>query len=98
MSKLREYPVKKTIKLSKEYIVETSRQFSDDVREENGSVILSIPGISKIEIRINGKKIEVDTSGYEKNTDGLNTVSIYNNLIEKLTGYSAKERKKLISK
>ncbi len=95
---MREYPVKKTIKLSKDHILEISRQFDDKAKDSGDSIIMSLPGISRVEIRISGKGIAVETSEYQNDADKTRSISLYNALIEKLTGYSAKERRKFLSK
>ncbi|KJE49480.1 MULTISPECIES: DUF5611 family protein [Acidiplasma] len=95
---VRDYPVKKGIKMDNDYIKSILQEFAGGIKEEGGHIISNFPGLKRIELWTDGKKLfaitETDTS-YEKPQE---TIKNYNALIEKLTGYTAKERKKLLSK
>ncbi len=94
----REYPVKKGIKISTEYIAEKARELAGNVSINGESVICSIPGIRKISMRTDGKNLFVETENEEKPENPMLAVSLFNKLIEEITGFSAKERKKKMSK
>ncbi len=94
----REYPVKKGIKISTDFIAEKARGLAQNVSISGENIICSIPGIRKITMRTDGKNLFVETENEEKPENPMMTVSLFNKLIEEITGFSAKERKKKISK
>ena len=94
----RNYPVKKGIKLSPEYVLEKAMEIAHDAKISGDHVLCSIPGIRSIDMAISGKELIVETVNEEKPQDPLETVRIYNKLIENITGLSSKERKKKMSK
>jgi hypothetical protein len=94
----REYPVKKTIKLSPDYILEVVKPIAENARLEGEHILCSIPGLKMIEFSINNKKLLVSTETSKDNKDPMKTIKLFNEIIEKITGYSVKERKKLMSK
>ncbi|WP_393971054.1 DUF5611 family protein [Oxyplasma meridianum] len=94
----REYPVKKGMDTSIEAIAAKCREFSENVRVSQNSVELSIPGIKRLEIWVKGKNLAIETENDENFKDFAQTIKIYNNLVESITGYSSKERKKKFSK
>ena len=94
----RNYPVKKGIKLTPEYILEKATETAQNVKMSGDHVICTIPGIKSIEMWVGGKELMVETVNDEKPQDPLETVRIYNRLIENITGLSSKERKKKMSK
>jgi hypothetical protein len=94
----RDYPVKKGIDISLEAIATKCREFSGDVKVSQKSVTLAIPGIKRLEILINGKNLAIETENDTDFKDFAQTIKIYNNLVESITGYSSKERKKKFGK
>lgn len=94
----RNYPVKKGIKLSPEYIMERAAETARNVEMSGDHITCTIPGIKSIDMWISGKELIVETSNEEKPQDPLETIRIYNTLIENITGLSSKERKKKMSK
>ena len=94
----RNYPVKKGIKLTPEYILEKATETAQNVKMSGDHVICTIPGIKSIEMWVGGKELMVETVNDEKPQDPLETVRIYNRLIENITGLSSKERKRKMSK
>ena len=94
----RNYPVKKGIKLSPEYIMEKATETAQNVKMSGDHVMCTIPGIKSIDMWVGGKELMVETVNDEKPPDPMETVRIYNKLIENITGLSSKERKKKMSK
>ena len=94
----RNYPVKKGTKLSTEYILAKARETAQNVKVSGDHVMCTIPGIKSIDMLIDGKELMVETVNDEKPQDPLETVRVYNRLIENITGLSSKERKKKMSK
>ncbi len=94
----REYPVKKGISITAEYILEKTKEIADDARIENGHVLASIPGMKVVDLYSNGKNLLAQTEADPAAKDFSNTIATYNKLIENVTGFSSKERKKRFSK
>ncbi|WMT51401.1 MAG: DUF5611 family protein [Ferroplasma sp.] len=95
---MREYPVKKTVKISNSAISEILKSYNMDFEEKEGHIISSYPGLKKIELWTDGKKLYAETETDMEYKNPGETIKFFNNLLEKLTGYTSKERKKLISK
>lgn len=95
---VREYPVKKGIKLTPDYLLEKARNISPNAEIQGSDVVCSIPGIRKITMNTDGKNLFVETVNEEKPANPMETVRQFNQLIEDITGFSAKERKKKMSK
>ncbi|MEM0139365.1 MAG: DUF5611 family protein [Ferroplasma sp.] len=95
---MREYPVKKTIKMSYEYIRNSLEEMNIAFSNEETHIISSIPGIKRLELWTDGKKLFIETVTDTEYKNPMETVKRFNEIITKLTGYSSKERKKLISK
>lgn len=93
---MRTYPCKKPV--TREMVIENIIKIAGNYKEEDNYFITKIPPIEEIKIRINGEKeIEVETrSGQGGDTEAA--IKKYNQLIEAITGYSAKERKKILMK
>lgn len=94
----REYPVKKGIKLSNEYILENTKKLADSAEIRDEKVYATIPGMKSIELYTDGKKLFTQTETDPKYGDFSKTIKLFNELIEELTGFSSKERKKKYSK
>ncbi len=94
----REYPVKKGIKLSVEYLLEKAREVDGNASVQGDHVIASIPGMKSIDLSTDGKGLLAQTEADPESKDFSKTIGLYNKLIEDITGYSSKERKKKFSK
>lgn len=93
---MRSYPCKKEV--TPEKIKDSAKKIMGNYEESGDSIIIRYPPIDEIKIRIKGKReIEVET---KNGTGGDINLAIrkYNDFIEEVTGYSAKERKKLLMK
>ena len=95
---VREYPVKKGIKLSLEAIREKAESITGEARIDESHVFSRCPGLSEIDLTTDGKKLLVQTKSDGIKENAAEALRIYNRLIEEITGYSSKERKKLISR
>ncbi len=93
---MRDYPCKKEV--TKEIVKEKMLEIFGNVNEENGILVSSYPPLEKINVSVvNKKKIGVETkSGTSGDYDMA--VKIYNKFLEEVTGYTAKERKKMAMK
>ncbi|WP_337860291.1 DUF5611 family protein [Ferroplasma sp.] len=95
---MRSYPVKKTVKIDKAYIIEVLKAKNMDFKEEGDHIISSYPGLKKIDVWTDGKKLYAETETDMDFKNPSETIKFFNELLEKLTGYTTKERKKLMSK
>lgn len=94
----RKYPVKRGIDTSSEAILERVKGFCGNGSIENEHVLCSIPGLKKIDFYKEGKVIMVETETDPSSTNPMETVKQFNRLIEEVTGFNSKERKKRLSK
>ncbi len=95
---MREYPVKKTIKMSNDYIIDVLKSEVGNYTVSNGHIISSFPGLKKLEVWADGKKLYMETETDTEYKNPSETIRKFNDLLEKLTGYNSKERKKFFSK
>lgn len=94
----RSYPVKKGTKLDVESILKTTRQVTRSGTVSKEHVIAKIPGLERVELWGEGKTLMCETTTDKNSENNEATIKKFNELIEALTGYSAKERKKIASK
>ncbi len=94
----RTYPVKKGVSVSPEALMQKAKEMTGNASNENGHVVCSLPGLKRIEIFQDGKNIQVETETDPNNPNPMETIKQFNNLIEAVTGFSSKERKKRFSK
>lgn len=94
----RSYPIKKGIKLSTGKIEEILKQYTKDVSSDGKQVVATLPGMSKFVATLDGSGVTVETVSDLNFKEPQLSVRIFNEVLEKLTGYSAKERKKFFSK
>ncbi len=70
-----------------------------DVREENGKLVASYKGLERIEVWLEGKKLAAETRNREvSDEEALDTLKTWNEFLFRVTGYTAKERKKKMTK
>jgi hypothetical protein len=94
----REYPVKKGIAVSYERITDVLKQYCQIMESKGNDVVCNFPGMKKMIVRSSGKRLFVETETDREYKNPQETIRIFNDILEKLTGYSAKERKKMASK
>lgn len=94
----REYPVKRGIKMSPEYILEVTEKLADSAEIKDDHVIASMPGMKVVDLYTNGKTLLAETETDTTYKDFAQTIKLFNQLIEDITGYNSKERKKRFSK
>ncbi len=75
-------------------------EFPTEIIEENGKLLLSFGALKKIEVSINGKKLNVTTESDLGTSDelALDTNKRFRNFLEKATGYTAKQRLQMAKK
>ena len=94
----REYPVKKGIKMSNEYILEQAKKFVESAEIKDDKVHASLPGMKSLELYTNGKTLFAQTENDHSYNDVAKTIKLFNDIIETITGFNSKERKKRMSK
>lgn len=94
----RTYPVKRGVDVSPEVILQKLKEFTDNASIEDGKVVCSIPGLKRIEFSKEGKNLMVETESDPNNSNPMETVKQFNNILEAVTGFNSKERKKRFSK
>lgn len=95
---VREYPVKKGTNLNVEYLREKTESVTGNAKVSGEHVYSNCKGLSEIDIFTDGKKLFVQTTSDGVRENAGEAVRIYNKLIEEITGFDSKERKKRMSK
>lgn len=94
---MRIYPVKKGKKLDMNILLELFRKSFGNGEIEGNFVVGSFPGLKTIRAQIQKDGLFVETES-SKTDNPAETLRKFNDFVENATGYTAKERKKLISK
>jgi hypothetical protein len=94
----RTYPVKKGISIEPPELLSRVKESTGNGEIKDGHVFCSIPGIKTIEMYRDGKNLLVNTENDPDNPDPMKTIRVFNDLMETVTGFSSKERKKRFSK
>ncbi|MCL4328092.1 MAG: DUF5611 family protein [Candidatus Thermoplasmatota archaeon] len=95
---MREYPVKKGISLSNESIVKNCMDILGTGKIDKNKVIASCDGLKSISIEIKSPKVVAIETESIPSKNPAETIRLFNSLLDTVTGYSSKERKKLLSK
>ncbi|MBD6955968.1 MAG: DUF5611 family protein [Thermoplasmata archaeon] len=95
---MREYPIKKNHRIDDEMLHSLMKEIFGNVSREGDFLVSSYGSLDVIRVKFSGKNLLVETSSNNKKELYQETISRYNNFIERATGYSAKERKKLLTK
>ncbi len=98
---MREYKFKRGYKPTAERLEEMlSKHFGGFERDGEFYVVRNFGGIEELRLKIENKKLYAE-SKTRKNVDdetALKTIKTYNRFLEELTGYTAKERQKMLKK
>ncbi len=97
LEKVRIYPVKRTVKLDMDTILEKTLKIFGNGKIEGDSVVATFPGLKSISSWMEKGKLCVETVA-EKCDDPMEAIRKFNAFLEEVTGYSTSERKKLMSK
>ncbi len=96
---MRLYDFKRGHKKNIEAIADIMRELFGEVREENGHLVASYGSLERIEVWIEKGKMAVETKSRRTDTDiSQETLKRWNNFLFRVTGYTAKERKKKMTK
>jgi len=96
---MRLYDFKRGHKKTLKEIATIMENLFGEVREENGHLFASYGGLEKIEVWLEGNKMAVETES--KRVDSAlaqETLKRWNEFLFLVTGYTAKERKKKMTK
>lgn len=97
---MREYKFKRGFQATQERLEEMLRKhFGNFEKEEEFCIVRNFGGIEELRAKIDGKILIVETRTrvVDDNT-ALTTIKTYNIFLEELTGYTAKERQKILRK
>ncbi len=99
---MREYPVKRKLwkQLSVDSVAKTMEEIFGNAEINGDTVVSSYGSLSKIVVKIDDKKIFVETESQKDVAQEtmMDTIKKYNEFLYRVTGYTAKERKKLLMK
>lgn len=95
---MREYPIKKKHEMDSEKLELLMKEMFGNVRKEGEYYISSYGSLDYIKVKLSDKKFYAETKSNNNREKYHDTISRYNDFIEKVTGYTAAERKKLLTK
>lgn len=95
---MQRYEVKRTMQkqLKDEFIEESMSELFGGAKREEGRITASYGALERIECWIDGKQLCVETRSRKDVSDQVasDTIARYNRFLERVTGYSSKERRK----
>lgn len=97
---MREYKFKKGFEAKKERLEEILRKyFRDFIFDGEFYVVRNFGVLEEMKVKIENKKLFVETKTRILDDEtSLKTLKIYNKFLEELTGYSARDRIKMLMK
>jgi len=96
---MRLYDFKRGHKKGLDDIANIMREIFGEVREENGHLFSSFGALEKIEVWIENGKMAAETESKKVESNlAQETLRRWNDFLFKVTGYTAKERKKKMTK
>ncbi len=99
---MRDYPIKRKNKkaLKEGNLRPIMEKYFENVKESGEYITASYGAMKMIKARFDGNALWVETETDPSAPDdmALDTVKVYNRFLEEATGYTAKERKKLLNK
>lgn len=97
---MREYKFKRGYQATQERLEEMLRKhFECFERDGDFCVVRNFGAIEELRAKIDGKVLLVETkTRFVDDETALRTIKAYNRFLEELTGYTAKERQKMLRK
>ncbi len=96
---MRLYDFKRGHGKSLDEIESIMKEVFGDVSREGDKLVASYKGLSRVDVWIENKKLAVETQTREVGPeDSMDTLKKWNEFLFRVTGYTAKERKKKMSK
>ncbi|MEM0298177.1 MAG: DUF5611 family protein [Thermoplasmata archaeon] len=95
---MREYAIKKNHRIDEKKLEELMSTIFGNFKKEGNFIISSYGSLEFIKVKYEKNKLIVETKSNDKKEFYKETISKYNLFIEKATGYTAAERKKMLTK
>ena len=97
---MREYKFKRGFKPANERLEELIEKYFGNYELKEGFYIVRFGAIKELKLKIDNKVLlaESKTNPRVSNEDASKTLKTYNKFLEELTGYTAKERQKMLKK
>ncbi len=96
---MRLYDFKRGHKKSIDDIESIMQEMFHNVKREGERIYAEYKGLKSIEVWMEGKKLAAETKSRDvSNEDAMDTLKVWNDFLFRVTGYTAKERKKKMSK
>ncbi len=97
---MREYKFKRGYKPSEERLKELMLKHFGNCKKEGDVYISKFGAIEELKAWIKNRKLYIETKTNPNVSDevAVKTIKTYNKFLEELTGYTAKERKKMLMK
>lgn len=95
---MREYPIKRKHHIDEEMIHSLMMEIFGNVKRDGNFFISSFGSLDLIKVKLDKGKLIVETKSNPKKEYYTETIAKYNSFIERATGYTAAERKKMITK
>ncbi len=96
---MRLYPFKRGHKKTLEEIENIMAELFGDVQRVNGHLVASYGALERIEVWLEGGKMAAETASRRAESSvAQETLKRWNDFLFRVTGYTAKERKKKMSK
>jgi len=96
---MRAYDFKRGHKKGIEEIEAIMRELFENVQKNGERLVAQYKGLEKIEVWLEGKKLAVETTSRDvSGEDAMDTLKTWNEFLFRVTGYTAKERKKKLNK
>ncbi|MEM3852590.1 MAG: DUF5611 family protein, partial [Methanomassiliicoccales archaeon] len=100
--KLNRYPIKRKLQKSvnEDLLFSILKEEFNEARKEGEKAVTSYGALERLECWLEGKTLIVDTRSRKDVDDALalDTISKYNRFLERVTGYTSKERRKAAMK
>ncbi|MDK2876890.1 MAG: hypothetical protein PWQ22_1300 [Archaeoglobaceae archaeon] len=97
---MREYKIKRGYEASNSRLEELLKKYFGNFTSENGYYIVrNFGSIEEMKLKLENKALFVETkTKLLDNETSLKTLKAYNGFLEEFTGYTAKERQKMLRK
>ncbi len=96
---MRLYDFKRGHKKTAEEIEAIMKEMFGEVKKEGDKMISSYKGLERIEVWLEGKKLAAETTSKKvDDKEAMDTLRTWNDFLFRVTGYTAKERKKKMTK
>jgi len=97
---MREYKFKRGYKADESRLEELIKKYFGDYKKEGKVYVVKFGAMEELRVWIENEKLYAETKTNPKVPDevAIQTIKTYNKFLEELTGYTAKERAKMMKK